>query len=216
MEPIRPASFDEYATWYLEREVRKGNRDSIPQTPGDRLAEFNGGREKDKYRDWFPAGSWFLQRLQIPEDLETLIFLDTPQLRPWLTNTPERRPLLGDAAKDASTRHYFENNPRAAGQRRNYEDLKARRTELRGSDRLVIITPNTSEKSDCPSGTFYLHDGFGRALPYMMVILQGVKLSPVEALLGEECAGPQSRGRRDLSDRVLAGMRGPSPIAHGA
>jgi len=61
---------------------------------------------------------------------------------------------------------------------------------LKNENRLVVRTLNETEKQDLPESTYsyYLHDGWGRALPYMVLVLkERIKYKPVEAFLAERC-----------------------------
>jgi len=185
MRYMRDASFDEYAVWFFEREMRKGGGKEVPGTPEDRLAEFHGGA-KYKYREWFLTARWTVQCLQDPEEMESLMVVSahfTREYRLW--NPPEQR-LLGVEARNAIRYDYFLKDPKSGRHRCYYNLLWTGKLELRGADRLVLLSLEDTWRREAPDATYYLHDGFGRALPYMMLLEEeAIQFAPVEVFLAE-------------------------------
>ncbi len=57
----------------------------------------------------------------------------------------------------------------------------------------MLCSLNAGERRENPHGTWYLHDGFGRLVPYLYgAIYEGREFSPIEALLAEESQPPMS------------------------
>lgn len=189
MKFVRKATFDEYAEWYLQREVRKGNwcKQDLPLTPEGRLDAFRN-RECGKFREWFLKARWTVQRLEHQKELETLMVVAAPftdKLRKPELRTQDAR-LLGIVADNAIKNDYLNRDPEACRHLDYYTRFKTRDIELQGGDRLVLISLNGGEKREASNATYYLHDGYGRGLPYMMLLKQGViPFEPVEVFLAE-------------------------------
>ena len=189
MEQIVESSFLDFGKWYLEREVQKERRLDypIPTTADEmefRFKESVGG----KYRPWFPKGRWAIKRLTICE-FKRLMVLDAHQTRDEQLVTDKVPRTLENAAKNALTTGYFE----AMTEKRKkhfwyYLSYQYGSLSLESNNRLAVISLNDNEKRGVPNGTYsyYLHDGWGRALPYMVHILQGWEYKPVEVFCAEE------------------------------
>ena len=98
---------------------------------------------------------------------------------------------LKNAAENALATGYFETMRRKRERHFwYYLSYIYGQLSLRKENRLVVRTLNEDEKHNFLKGTYsyYLHDGWGRALPYMVLLLQErIKYEPVEAFLAEQC-----------------------------
>lgn len=199
MRRVREADFDDYVEWYLRREERKGtlnHKFGVPTTPQDRLSLMKT-RHRGKLRPWFPEARWSVVELGRCEDIERLICLDSR----WTRNTgltrstaqPNYR-LLRQYVLNAREINYFGTVHALEIDREEYKKrqckLRAFRREwpqFRDDERLVICTPEVSEIGRNLEGTYYLHDGIGRLLPYLyMIYFEGQDFGPVEAFLSEQ------------------------------
>src|SRR5262249_332134 len=68
-----------------------------------------------------------------------------------------------------------------------YAAFKDCHFRLEGSSRLVICSSSSDERRENPAGQYYLHDGAGRALAYMILVKENkATFDPVEAFLAQE------------------------------
>ena len=190
MQHVSDATFDDFVQWYLEREVRnesrKGRREdekkALSGTP-DKQREVMQERHGGKLRDWFEQARWSIQLLTAPAELECLMIL---KKQTWDGITWPMPRLLGEAANRIRQERYFD-PPGNDNWGVNYIALRDHRLLLQGKERLVLITPSEAEMREEPSTTFYLHDGLGRALPYLAVVMEtSTCFCPVEAFIAKE------------------------------
>lgn len=184
METIRTSTLDEYISWYLEREAAKGSAYPIPNSAAARR-KVMWDYHKGKMRDWFElASDWTVVRLGLDE-FENLVFLESN----WTKSEglierdgPDYR-VLKRIARNAIQIDYLEhaNDPRHL----EYYDLLKRETlVLRGDSRIAVCSATLNERRHNPSAEFYILDGVGRSLPYMILVQQGnLPYTPVEAFL---------------------------------
>jgi hypothetical protein len=67
-----------------------------------------------------------------------------------------------------------------------YDRLAAGRLELKGENRIAICSAEPDEISANPAARYYLLDGVGRCLPYMILLKEGrLKQMSIEAFLAE-------------------------------
>jgi hypothetical protein len=187
MRVVRPSSIDEYASWYLHRERRKGDTRPIPAAPKNQLRvmwERHGG---GKMREWFSDRTrWHLALLD-REDLASLVFLESEWTKREglvLPGAPDYR-LLERVAENATAADYF-SRPTAHKHKAYYDALAAGTLRLEGNDRIAICSAEESEIRQNPSAQHYLLDGVGRCLPYI-VLSKGPAMmpAPVESFVAE-------------------------------
>jgi hypothetical protein len=184
---LRASSYDEYAAWYLTRENAKwGDHLAIPSGAEERAAMMQA-QAPGKLRSWFPEASWTVQLVETPEALAHLMMLDADVTRRERLVRAGVPRLLGWGVRHArETRYLLEP---AAGRERHhayYRDIAEGRVQLRGENRLVLITMDEERSQVPPTVKYYLHDGFGRALPYLTLVDEGkIPFSPVEAFVAE-------------------------------
>lgn len=195
MRFIRSASFEEFVTFYLSRERRKGRLD--PQLTGlswDTLAAEMRRSHRGKLRPWFEHGRWSVVSLDGIEDAMSLVCLKDEAMKAagLIDDSKPDGRLMRAVVAAAHKNSVFDNNlPRSAcieGFRvKRIEAYRRSWPELRGDDMLVLCTLNAAEKSESPGGSWYLHDGLGRLVPHLYAtVYEGREYRPIEALLAEE------------------------------
>jgi hypothetical protein len=192
---LRDSSFEEFATWYLERERRKRGG----PLPSDPIREMQRAHPA-KLRRWFPRGHWRIAQLQEPADALSLVCLDNWETRRafLVSGTGPDIRLAASLVGQARANYYFDNNTimRTDSVESHYrqtpiEQFRAYWPILRGPERLTIIALNDDERAENPSGTYYLHDGLGRLLAYLyLVVFEGRDYHPIEVFLAEPGPDP--------------------------
>ena len=175
MRVLRPSSLEEYASWYLHRERRKGDTRPIPTAPQDQVQEMR--QHPGKMREWFAGLTRWHVALLDRDELSRLVFLESD----WtlgeglvIPGTPNYRTLERVAAK-ADASNYFspptaeKPNEKRAKHREYLAALAAGAVRLSGDDRIAICSAEESEITQNPSARYYLLDGVGRCLPYMVL-----------------------------------------------
>jgi len=200
MRILRPASVDEYVSWYLTREVHeeKALPDPAVMSTVAAMRRTMDESHQDKMRPWFgcPTARWHVVSLDEMQDLGTLIFLDAPWTRKanLIKETGKDRRLLNTVIKNAGAERFFGNREvlgitedAEKTRKKYYTRFHAAWPMLRAIDRVILCTPNDAERLGSPDGTYYLHDGMGRLLAYYYMIMhEGRHFRPVEAFLAEE------------------------------
>jgi hypothetical protein len=186
MQRCRASSYDEFVDWYLARERRKKGT-SVPTSARDRREEMRT-KHPGKIRPWFSSGVWDVVLLD-QQDLERLIFYEDQATKSsGLVNPNDglNYRLLGKVAENARKSQYLTRVP-GSGHVRYYQALRDGHFLLEHSSSIVICTPNAGERLSNPNGLYYLHDGTGRALPYLMLVKEGhIPFEPVMAFRAEE------------------------------
>src|SRR5260370_1300309 len=186
MRVVRASSLDEYASWYLRREARKRNSDPFPgalQGQVEVMRQHHGG----KMRDWFNASTcWHVVELESVSELADLVFLECQ----WtmaeglvIRDGPDYR-LLDRVATNAMSSGYMARSSREHNY--YYDQLATGSLTLAGEDRIAICSAEPGEIAANPAACYYLLDGVGRCLPYMILLKeQKLKHRPIEAFLAE-------------------------------
>jgi hypothetical protein len=194
MNRVADSSFFEYGKWYREREKRKGcHLDGPPPTTEDEMRSLFKKSYPGKYWDPFPRERWSICLLDYDE-FKKLMIVDGAETRSEQLVIAGIPRTLKNAARNAVATGYFE-TMRWTREKHFWYYLSYRfgSLVLNNKDRLVVRTMNEDEKKqDVPKGTFsyYLHDGWGRALPYMVLLFEKrIKYDPVEVFLAEENCG---------------------------
>lgn len=190
MRFIRESSLEEYAKWYLEREADKGDSRPIPTRPEEQIQAMwdRHGRNDDKMRKWFNGSTrWHLVELDFVEDLPNLVFLEclrTKEAGLVIPDGPNYR-LLRRVAENALACDYLSKLPQDHQEHKEYYDSLVRGSlRLVGKHRVAVCSAEPSEIESNPAARYYLLDGVGRCLPYMMLLLEHkVEPVPVEAFL---------------------------------
>lgn len=194
MRFIRTSSLEEYASWYLDREAVKGDGHPKPTEPKlqiEAMCSLHGG----KVRPWFDESvRWKIVEIDVATDLANVLFLENE----WTKNAgliipdgPNYR-ILRRVAANAVAECYLSKLSPDQKLRTYYEKLRENTLQLTGQNRIVLCSAERSEVTCNPAANFYLLDGAGRSLAFMILALEGNKMpQTVEALVAE-------RGVREL------------------
>jgi hypothetical protein len=195
MRRVRASSFEEFVRWYLSRElVKRGQDPDLNGRSWDSLLKEMRRAEAGKLRPWFEDARWSIVLLDDISEAMRLVLVDNWEARRnrLITEGPDNR-LARTLVTVARETGYYDNpeilrtnsviahfrQERITAFRKNW-------TELQGEQRLTLCELNADEKAENPSGTYYLHDGFGRLLAYLyMIAFEGREYSPIEAFLVE-------------------------------
>ena len=194
MRRLRGASFEEFVHWYLARERRKRDR-AEPEGRPVNVAEMRRAH-RDKLRTWFDRGRWSVVSLDALDEALRLVGVDGPETRRCgliADPGPDNR-LMRNIVWAACVTGYFAdfevcrmNSVEAHFRNERIEKYRRQWPSLRDDERLVICTLNSEERAANPGGSYYLHDGFGRLLPYLyLVSYESRTWRPIEAFLAEE------------------------------
>jgi len=187
MRVVRPSSVEEYASWFLRRAARGGDPDPIPDKPEEQVQAM-WDRHRHKMRDWFSAGTrWHIVMLDAIRDLADLVFLESPWTKSEGLVVPggSNYRFLDRVAANAIKERYLV-RPSAHKHKAYYDSLAAGTCRLEGEDRIAICSAEPTEMSQNPVARYYLLDGVGRCLPYMILVTeQKLTYQPVEAFLAE-------------------------------
>jgi hypothetical protein len=191
MRLVRASSIEEYARWYLQRDRRK-HPDAIADESRDPV-EVMRRHHRRKMRDWFSnATRWHIVLLDTASDLANLVFLESDWTKQEGLVIPDRKNyrLLGRVAEKAIAGNYLA-RPSANRQKGYYDKLATGSLRIEGEDRVAICSAEESEIRSNPAAQYYLLDGVGRCLPYMILVAeQKREFAPLEAF----CAMRQTAG----------------------
>lgn len=188
MRYITASSLEVYADWYLHRDARKPPpRNRVPETPEGRVAQM-WMKHEGKMRTWFRSRArWSIVNLENEVELGNLVFLESHWTRVERLVIPGgvNYRLLTKVADNAIASNYLARD--SAAKHRNYSNLISRgQLRFEGDERIAICTAEESEQRTNPAADYYLLDGTGRCLPYMMLLkTRAVEFAPVEAFLAE-------------------------------
>jgi hypothetical protein len=134
-----------------------------------------------KWLDWFDDAEWSIVTLTEAE-FRHLIFLDSDWTRQERLTQPGalNYRILETVARNAITTEYLD---RASRQHRDYYAAMVDGYRIAGDDRVLIRAAHEPERAANPAGSYYLMDGAGRGLPYMMLLQERLAYEPVEAFL---------------------------------
>ena len=190
MKTIRDSTAAEYALWYLKRERKKQEREKRPTTPVPTdpttaltLMQYC---HDGKWRPWYPSAKWSIVSLENVNDFRSLVFLDNDWTKAELLTVDdgENYRLLDHVAKRAIDVGYLSRSS-AEGHRAYYAQIQGG-FRLVGDERIVIRSLE-DERARNPSGRYYLQDGAGRGLSYMILLTQArLTYEPVESFLAEK------------------------------
>lgn len=183
MDRIRESSAAEYSTWYLTRDRDKYPDAPDPSTSDDPVALMKQLHGSGKWVGWFDEAKWSIVRLTEPE-FRHLIFLDSSWTKEEGLTVPigSNHRLLQRVAENAIRTDYLQRA--SAKKHRQYRDAMLAGLRLTGDHRVMLRSATPGERAPNPDGMFYLMDGAGRGLPYMILLLEGrLAYEPVEAFL---------------------------------
>jgi hypothetical protein len=184
---VRETSLEEYAEWFLLRAAAGGDPAPVP-TGTDQLVAAMRERHAGKMRPWFNAATrWQIVELDVT-DLANLVFLENSWTKEngLVTCDGLNYRTLTRVAERARASNYLLQPCCHEKQKSYYERLQRGELHLNGGDRIAICSAEPSEINANPAARYYLLDGVGRSLPYM-ILLQDRKLESmrVEAFLAE-------------------------------
>lgn len=120
-------------------------------------------------------------------DLRNLVFLEcgwTKAERLVIPDGPNYR-LLEQVAKNAIAGNYLARTS-ARKHKAYYDQIASGSLRIEGEDRVAICTAEESEVRSNPAAQYYLLDGVGRCLPYMMLVVEHAReFAPVEAFCAD-------------------------------
>jgi hypothetical protein len=190
MRFLRESSLHEYAAWYLQREAAKGNTRPISALPEQRVQEMREWHS-GKMRNWFNGRTrWHIVQLDAIEEFRNLIFLEsewTKRARLVMDDGGNNYRLLGRVAENALAHRYLDELPPTCKHRTYYDRLTRGAIQLTGKDRIAICSAEPSEIERNPAARYYLLDGVGRCLPYMILFQEGkMEFATIEAFIAEK------------------------------
>jgi hypothetical protein len=182
MRAVRVSSIEEYACWYLQRNRCK-HPSRIADDAGDPV-EVMRRDHPGKMRDWFSKSTrWHIVSLDPASDLANLVFLECD----WTKNEglviPDGKNyrLLRRVVENAMAGNYLA-RPSANKHKDYYDKLRAGSLRIEGQNRVAICSAEESEIYSNPGGQYYLLDGVGRCLPYMILVAEHAReFAPIEA-----------------------------------
>ena len=197
MRRLRCASFEDYVRWYLRRERTKRRQQAdLGERSWISLLNEMRGTHPDKLRTWFERAKWSIVLLEDPEEALSLVCVDGPDTRRngLVTGMGVNHRIARAVVSAAREFVYFDNEvirrTNAVEWHFRQDSLEAYRRNwprFEGANRLVLCTLNEDERSENPAGNYYLHDGFGRLLPWLYAIVyEQREYAPIEAFLAEE------------------------------
>ncbi len=200
MDTVEQSSYDEFIKWYLKREKREKPEENpyrIPSLVRNRR-KFMRQCHSGKIKDWFEDANWSIVRIS-RDQFDRLIPIEDcwtkkVGLTDWscgvdyrlLRNVAEitvQKIRSGDVSLDCD---------QMSGYRKYYPRLRNEHMHLRGNDRIVLRSLENDERFGNPEGkppgnprgVFYLHDGWGRSLPYQVLLIENhLSYEPIEAFL---------------------------------
>jgi hypothetical protein len=190
MRVVRPSSVEEYSFWYLRREARKGDRRPIPAGPEKQVQVMWERHGQGKMRTWFTDTTrWHIVLLEA-NDLANLVFLECAWTKREGLVVPGRKNYrLLDRVADNAMRVRYLARSSAHKHRAYYDALVSGSLRLEGEECVAICSAEDSEIQTNPRALYYLLDGVGRCLPYMVLTKEGaVEYTPVEAFLAARSA----------------------------
>lgn len=190
MRIVRSSSVEEYASWYLRRESRKGDARQIPGGPEQQVQAMRQHHE-GKMRKWFSGTTcWHIVSLDDMSDLASLVFLESKWTKEEGLVVPDGKNYrtLSRVAENAKAGDYFE-RPSARKHKAYYDQLWAGSLLLQGENRIAICSAEPGEIASNPVARYYLLDGVGRCLPYMALLNEGkLEHRPIEAFRADRVA----------------------------
>jgi len=200
MDTVGQSSYDKFIKWYLKREKREKPDDNPCRVPwlARNRREFMRQRHSGKLKDWFENANWSIVRIT-QDEFDRLIPIEDcwtkkVGLTDWSRGANYRllRNVAYTAIRKIKSGEISLDCDQMSGYRKYYPRLKHGHMHLEGNDRIVLRSLEDDERFGNPEGKppgnprglFYLHDGWGRSLPYQMLLKeQALQYTPVEAFL---------------------------------
>ncbi len=145
-------------------------------------------RHGGKMRPWFiDTTCWSIVTLEAA-DLADLVFLESDWTKGERLVVPGglNYRLLDQVVQNAKTIDYFASPSTDDRLKVYYRALTSGSLCLHGEDRVVVCSAEDCEMARNPRGRYYLLDGVGRCLPYLLLMTEkAIEYVPVEAFLAE-------------------------------
>jgi hypothetical protein len=187
MRIVESSSVEDYASWYLRRESRKGDTRPIPKEPEQQVQAMMQ-RHEGKMRKWFSATTrWHIVSLDDVNELANLVFLECEWTKEEGLVVPAGKNyrILSRVAENAKAGDYLD-RPSARKHKAYYNQLLAGSLLLQDENRIAICSAEPSEIASNPAARYYLLDGVGRCLPYMILLKERkIEHTSIEAFLAE-------------------------------
>ena len=184
MREIRTSLQDDYALWYLGRELAKSHPEPILSDPAVAIQTMRV-RHAGKWRDWFGDARWSVASLDL-SDMRNLVFLESPWTKDegLVVRDGADYRLLKRVAQRAININYLSRS--STGRHLSYYERIKGGFRLTGEERMAICSAEPSEMASNPSARFYLLDGAGRGLAYAILLAERrLPYEPVEAFVAE-------------------------------
>ena len=188
MKILGSTCFDDFVAWYLQREQAKGRLPSVPTTPDERRALMES-THAGKLWPGCPAWSWSLVELDAA-DLPDLLILDCDWTRDESLVREGVVRTLDNAVTHALDSGYFINETEQRARHQAYYREYVKSSPSGQTLGTLVIRTLLYDEVSCTvmAGrsdiSYYLHDGFGRLLPYLALSrLQQVKAIKLKAFL---------------------------------
>lgn len=184
VEVTAVTSLTRAAAWYHRREVWKGSTlPGLPRDPVRWLATEHAG----KLRRWFTTATWVRGYLRSADALGRLVALDSPWTRAeGLVVAPEARTVEG-VVHAADAMGYFETLHPGRERHHWYRALFQAGALRPVADHALLLRTIEADEVAPPGERLYLHDGIGRAVPYLWLVRHHlVRFRPVEVWVAVE------------------------------
>jgi hypothetical protein len=155
--------------------------------------------EPGKLRRWFDAACWSIVSLDDFADAMSLVCVDNWETRRSGLVRGDRPDcqVMSVVVRAALETRYFDNREvlrtnsvEAHFRQERINAFRKTWPAFRDEERITICDLNPDEKAQNPSGTYYLHDGYGRLLAYLYAIAyEGREYLPIEAFLAQARSG---------------------------
>tara|TARA_R110002049_G_scaffold274816_3_gene452836 strand:- start:32 stop:604 length:573 start_codon:yes stop_codon:yes gene_type:complete len=189
MIKLSDSSFEEYAKWYIKREICKSNETNFSETEDyvSILKERHSGKVWDGIEEYI----WTIQELNKGE-VESLLVLASKWTKEEKLVIDDKPRILSNAVEQAIKHDYFKSSSEKRARHIDYyEKMKGGTFDL-SNEKIVIRSLFENEQNylkeypetEC---NYYLHDGIGRMLPYMTLVKLGkITFKPVVAFVAHK------------------------------
>jgi hypothetical protein len=141
-----------------------------------------------KVRPWFGNSTrWYIVSLDTVADIANLVFLESDWTKSegLVIRDGRNYRLLGRVAENAIAGVYLARTS-ACKCKAYYDRLANGSLRIEGENRIAICSAEESEIRSNPAARYYLLDGVGRCLPYMVLLEQQTReFGPIEAFCAE-------------------------------
>lgn len=184
VEPVAVTTLDRMARWYRRREAWKGT--TLAPTGADPLRWLRA-EHPGKLRRWFPTATWVRGYLRSAEALAGLVALDSPWVRAERLVESAVTRTLGAVVEAAERVAYFDRVHPGRERHHWYRALFQGGALRPVGDHALLLRTLEADEEHPPGSRLYLHDGIGRALPYLWLARRRLlRFQPVEVWVAVE------------------------------